>query len=227
MFYKEGSSLDLDLIVQSYEADRKQYWGEDEEGERYIQGIDRIAKMLLQGSSELIEPEALSWDLIQQMADEDLLRKQIRERIEIDVAWEYSVNTRGMAHRCLELARLVVVAKPNESVMRFLRRLSRCYVAGFLPECVVLCRAVVENALIERLDRRGDSLPYNAQGPSTLAARIDEARMRQFLSEETAKAAHAVRRRGNTAVHKDPHATHAVLETIKLTMDVLRDLYGA
>lgn len=233
MFYKEGDSLNLDLFVQNFEDDRERYWSDDEEGQAYISSIDRIAKMLLRGSADLVQPpqdftssEALTWDQVQWLANIDPIHARVLERVEIDVAWEYSVDTRGMANRCLELARLVITARPNESVMRFLRRLSRCYIAGFLPECVMLCRAVVENALVEKFDRKGLPLPATPEGRSSMRSRLDAAVQFRLLSVSAADDLWIVWKRGSKAAHEDPEATHDVLETIRISVAVLKELYA-
>lgn len=118
-----------------------------------------------------------------------------------------------MANRCLELARLVIAAQPHESVMRFLRRLSRCYIAGFLPECAMLCRAVVENALTEKFDRKGLPLPATPEGRSSMRSRLDAAVRFRLLSAEAADNLWIVWKRGSKAAHEDPEATQNVLDT--------------
>jgi hypothetical protein len=225
MWYEEGDSLNLDLFVQNFEDERESYWSDDEQGKDYLRLVDRIAKTLLRGSTDLVQPpqdfgdaETFSWDQAQWLADLDPVSGRVLERIEIDVAWEYSVDTRGMALRCLELARLVIAAQPNESVMRFLRRLSRCYIAGFLPECVMLCRAVAENALIEKFDRKSLPLPATPQGQSSMRSRLDAAVRFNLLSQRAADDLWVVWKRGSKAAHEDPEATQDVLGTIHLSM---------
>ena len=232
MFYEEGDSLNLDLFVQNFEYNRERYWSDDEQGQAYIASVDRIARMLLRGTAELVQPpqdfadpEAFTWDQAQWLADIDPISARVLERVEIDVAWEYSVDTRGMAKRCLELARLVIAARPNESVMRFLRRLSRCYIAGFLPECVMLCRAVVENALVEKFDRKGLPLPSTPEGRSSMRSRLDAAVRFRLLSARAADDLWIVWKRGSKAAHEDPGATQDVLDTIRISMAVLKELY--
>ena len=233
MWYEEGDSLNLDLYVQNFENGRDRYWGEDENGRNYIDFVDRLARTLLRGSAELVQPrnndsitDAFSWDQVQWLANVDPISARVLERVEIDVAWEYSVDTRGMAHRCLELTRLVIAAQPNESVMRFLRRVSRCYIAGFRPECVMLCRAVVENALVEKFRRKKLPLPATAEGQSSMRSRIDAAVRFGFISKIAADDLWSIWKLGSKAAHEDPDATEDVLATIKRSMAVLASLYA-
>jgi hypothetical protein len=233
MWYGEGDSLNLDLFVQNFEDERERYWSDDVQGKNYIQLVDRIAKMLLSGSTELVrptqdfaDPEAFTWEQAQWLADLEPVTPRIVERVEIDVAWEYSVGTRGMALRCLELARVVISAQPNESVLRFLRRLSRCYIAGFLPECVMLCRAVVENSLTDRYARKGLPLPATSEGQSSMRARLNTAVRFKLISQGAADDLWVIWKRGSKAAHEDPTATQDVLGTIQLAMSVLKELYS-
>jgi hypothetical protein len=233
MWYEEGDSLNLDLFVQSFEDSRDRYWADDEEGRKYIELVDRLAKTLLRGSSELLRPPQdnsiaapFSWDQVQWLVNVDPISVLVLERVEIDVAWEYSVNTRAMAHRCLELAQVVIAARPNESVVKFLRRLSRCYIAGFWPECVMLCRGVVENALVEKFQRKNLSLPATPEGRSSMRSRIDAAVRFGLLSKVAADDFWIVWKRGSKAAHEDPEATQDVLDTIQRSMAVLKSLYA-
>jgi hypothetical protein len=232
MWYDEGNSLNLDLFVTAFEEDRSRYWGDSEGGKTYLAMVDGVAKMLLRGSSDLIQPSGqtsgpveFTWDQLQWLAKTDPVSAQILERVEIDVAWAYSVDTRGMALRCLELSRLVVAAQPNEAVMRFLRRLSRCYIAGFSAECVMLCRAVIENALSEKFTRSNLPFPATETGQSSMRLRVDAAVRFQLLSRTAADQYWVVWKRGSKAVHEDPEATKDVLGTVQLAMRVLEDLY--
>jgi len=231
-WYEEGQSLNLDLFVQAYEDSRGEYWGEDEEGRRRLELIDQFAKTLLSGSLELVQPRAeanlsvFTWDQIAAMAGLDPIADQIKERIEIDVAWEYSVDTQGMAQRCLELMQLVIKAEPSEAVMRYTRRLSRCYIAGFGPECVMLCRAVLENALKEKYRRKEIPFPATPKGGSPMRGRIDSAARFRWLSADAAGDAWVIWKRGSKAVHEDPTATTDVLGTIGMTMGVIGELYA-
>jgi hypothetical protein len=109
--------------------------------------------------------------------------------------------------------------------MRFLRRLSRCYIAGFLPECVMLCRGVVENALVEKFNRKNIPLPATSQGQSSMRSRIEAARRFNWLSDRASEHAWLIWKRGSKAAHEDPEATQNVLETIQFSMEILSELY--
>lgn len=222
MFYKNGSSLDLDLIIQNYEDERRRDWDRDEQSRAFLALIDQLARTLLRGSQELVEPAAtkpvhpFSWEQVRFLTEQESISIPVLERLEIDVAWELCTETRAMAYRCLDLAKIVVTAQPNATVLGFLRRLSRCYIAGFLPECVMLCRSVLENAVKECI---GTKHP--------MRNRIATARQRGMLSSQASEAAMLIWKRGNAAVHEDPEATYDVIEIIVLTSKVLTELYSS
>jgi hypothetical protein len=107
-------------------------------------------------------------------------------------------------------------------VRRYLARLGRCYIAGFLPESVILCRAVLENAVNEAFDRRGGS---GGAVPHKMSLKVKHCERMGWLTSHGRSEAMNVWVRGNTAVHNDPEATRDVLGTIVLTMGVLGQLY--
>ena len=130
-----------------------------------------------------------------------------------------------MARRCLEINSLVIKESPGEPVLKFIRRLTRCYIAGFDPETVILCRAVLESAVRDRYSREEKAFPQAAPGKSQMLARLRKAEDWGWISRRSFNAARDVWERGNKAVHEDPTATSAVLETVQATMAVLEDLY--
>lgn len=126
--------------------------------------------------------------------------------------------------RCLELTADVLKDRPPQQVLEFVRRLSRCYIAGFLPECVILCRAILETAVRERFARARRRPPSAPPGKSEMKARLSAARANGWLSASTFDAAWIVWTRGNKAIHEGPHITHDVRGTVRLTMAALADL---
>lgn len=231
-FYEPGSSLNLDFCLEEYERLREEHWSGKPGLEEFLPLVDRLANFLLRGASELTPSSGVfaaggyRWDEIRWLTDEDHPVAEIAvERLEIDIAREFSLGTRAMAERSLDLARMVILAEPNESVMRFLRRLSRCYIAGFFPECVILCRGVLENALVDRYRHSNIPLPATEEGISSMKARIETAKTFGWLSPRAAEDARLIWKRGSKAAHEDPLATKDVLSTVQMTMNVLLELY--
>ena len=79
----------------------------------------------------------------------------------------------------------------------------------------MLCRSVFENAMKE-----------NIGGDKSMKKRIELARERGWLSERGREAACLIWDRGNEAVHEGAESTEVALETVRLTADVLAELYS-
>lgn len=234
MHYSEGDSIGsiLGLVVQNHEAYREEYWAAEEQDRRFLLLVDAVAGSLFTASQDLLakplifEGKPFDWEAVEQIASMGLFAPQIREKIEIEIAHELTGEMYEMAGRCFDLAKLVLHTRPNATVMRFLQRLARCYVAGFLPECVMLCRAVMENAVTEAFSRKSLPLPQDEDGRSTMRQKLDAAVKFKLLTTGRRKDAELVWTRGNKAVHHDPLATKDVYGTIEITFGILQELYG-
>ena len=124
-------------------------------------------------------------------------------------------EAKGRAKRCVELFRLAMDVQPSEMVLQFLQRVGKCYIWGFGPECLIMCRAALEAALRDRLTKTAEE---------TLAKNIERAYAMQVIDTEGRKAADTVRLRANKAVHYDVNATKDIIGAIRMTMKVLAQL---
>jgi hypothetical protein len=213
------NQFELDIEAASEDRDKE-----------VVNFVNQLAKWLLQGADNLVWPEDKPWPNVEPrvallLARHEAITSDIHDRIQVDAAWKFSIYTQEMADRCLELADLVLETKPNESVLKFLRRLSRAYIAGLVSESIILCRAVLENAVVERFERSGIPLPATPEGKSTMTSRLATALSFGWLSDDAWAAAKEIWIRGNTAVHKDPDVATQALDTVKKTMLVLSQLY--
>jgi hypothetical protein len=229
-----GDSLgsNLDLVIDNYQADRESYWSEDPTEEALVKAFDWVAEALLRASENLVlegsnsTPSTSSpFGSVIELTEKPGFGEQLVEAIEILIARDAVDKLADTTTRCLGLARFVLSEQPSEAVQKYLARLGRCYIAGFLPECVMLCRAVLENGVKDAFVRRRVPLPATAEGASPMRTRLKAAQMFGWLTPDGFQAATAVWERGNTAVHHDPTATSDVLGTIVLTVNVLKELY--
>ena len=233
-FYDDGVDLG-DLLwstIENYSDDRDATWRQLE-AEDLLKLVDTIAKKLVEGAGDLTIPakpdgSPASWDsLLELLSNDDAIHQALLEHVQLSVAYEYSTGVEGMAERCLELASLLISTPQSESVVRYLRRLSRCYIAGFRPECVILCRAVLENAVGDTFRRKHVPLPATEEGRSSMRQHLDAAQTLGWLSFDGRHAAWVVWQRGNRAAHNDPWVTGQVLDTIRMTLDVVQELSAA
>jgi hypothetical protein len=227
--YEDEVPLDslIEGAVEEYEQSREQHFLQgDEKSRNFLKLVDGLAGLIFSSTDALLRPserveDVFDWKAAVTAANIEGLAEFVDERLQILLARRFYRGTDHMAERARQVIDHVTGHEPNEQIVRFLRRLARCYVAGFLPECVILCRAVLETSLNDTFDRFGEKRPYN------LKQKIETAGELGWISEETERKAHAVRERGNTAVHKDPEATTEVLETVDFTMWALEELLAA
>lgn len=156
------------------------------------------------------------------------MREIVLERFVISLAWKVTKKIREGAERILQLYELVLKSRPAETTMSYLGRLSQCYIWGFDPECVILCRSVLDTAFREKIsdDLCRKCLRIPEEKNLSLVNRIKTAFKEGLIDKETKEIAHTVTERGNTAVHKQPDITKQVWETIQDTIKVLEKLHG-
>lgn len=228
--HPEGLTLIGVLVghIQQYDGERLSYWVHDsrltkEEARRnrvFIDLMDDLASAILKAELAQFSPSDELFDFTpQQVARfEGQARDLILEKLQIEIAEDFCWRVDEAADRALEIGGLVLTDPPSSRVIGYLNRLARCYISGFFPECVILCRSVLDSALSEMF-REKHSIP-----PQNLMGKIEFAKTSGWLSQEHYTNANTIRLRGNKAVHEDPYMVKQVLETIRLVMEVLSSL---
>jgi hypothetical protein len=210
-----------------------------EEADTAIRMVERMARDLFDAGHAVVrEPRTRAAviskeNIEEQMAGllaERLLKPtrkpgRLRGWLELAIAQSFSLHTDEMSERCLALARIALPQRPGPAVNRYLQRLGRCYVAGFDPETVIVCRAVLENAVNDKFHREHKPVPIPSAGRSEMRAKLIKAEDLGWLTRREHEDAWAVWDRGSTAAHRDPQVTTAVLETIETTIRLLNTLY--
>ncbi len=79
---------------------------------------------------------------------DDSLLKLVWERLCIEAAVDLIDRIVPAANRMLFLYRIAAKSQPSAAVRRFLRRISRCFLWGFYPECLALCRGALDAAFM-------------------------------------------------------------------------------
>lgn len=179
---------------------------------------EEIERLRASGGGELLRHYEIDDSLLSRARPpEDSVMKLVWERLCIKFGWEIAGGVAEKANRVLLLAQLIAKADPCPSAEAFLRRVSRCFIFGFHPECIIVCRGVLDSAFRE-------AVPDTDSETHGLAKRIVVAHQTGKITEEVRNAAFKVKNRGDKAVHYDPHATDDVLGTILDTLVVLRAL---
>lgn len=213
----------IEAAIDSYDYEYFGSWfSELDESKR--QPIDQFLDLCEWGVDAIAAfatTDAQSLKRLRQTIEDPFARKAIHQELELALAREYCNKTEKMADRAVELISLILNQDevPSEATHRFLRRVSRCYVAGFFPECVIQCRAVMENAIRAKFIKEDLAYPDTSMGK-----RLDFMVRLRWLSPETRRDAWAVWKRGSKAAHEDPEVTKAALGTIVKTAGVMTAL---
>lgn len=152
--------------------------------------------------------------------DESPLRL-VWERFIIDMSWEAIGKIVEGASRIFQLYKLVLSSAPSKSTQQFLGRLSRCYIWGFDPECIILCRAVIDTAFRDGIAKKICEKHFGKRNRYNLSDRIQAAWNEKIIDEDIAKKARNIKEWGNKAVHCQPNITKDVWGTICDTVAVL------
>ena len=138
---------------------------------------------------------------------------------------------RVVRRACL-LEKLEVREIPNPEVQRYFAEAHRCYLYGFQIACAVLCRAIVEAALKEKLDPNAVIERDCARTKdSYFGTLIQEAAKQKLLKDDRPEGARSVKRAGDLAVHdlskfNERYGSDNLSDIVLHTRRVLLDLYG-
>lgn len=176
----------------------------------------------------LSPPPAEFWRLEMAGRPPDGPLKLVWERLCIKLAWDGVSSMRKGALRILELWGFLLDIQPDTRTLPFLRRVGRCFIWGFDPECIIVCRGALDTAFRDAVsdDICKSIFPDREpeDGEFGLANRIVAAYKTQLIDKSTKKIAFSVKMRGDKAVHDDPNASKDVAGTIKDTIIVLKEL---
>lgn len=189
-------------------------------------GIVR-SKLRGQPVPEAIEA-ALEWLVMDERPEADSLLALVWERLCMAIAGDFIEGrlVRG-ATRMLHLMRLIEDSAPHDITLRYIRRVSRCFILGLDTECAILCRAAIDSAVGKAVpDSYCLSLRMDpkADGRFTLSQRIWAAKEHRLLDDRGVAAARRVNKVGTEAVHKDPDLVKGVFSVIQDMLVVVKQL---
>lgn len=147
--------------------------------------------------------------------------ERMREWLFYDLA-AYEDDLRARYDRAEIVAQLLILHPVPAHVAAYLRTVYRTFIQGFMPETVVMCRA-----LLERSTARAFCLLTGSEAASdnaSLASQITALREGGWLSPDLYRDATDVRLRGNKAVHGDPSVVKDSLGTVQAVLRVVSAL---
>jgi len=193
----------------------------NDEYAEFFKKITDLTKLMRSKLGVTCVPPILE-DSIESLAEEDRPPKDsllalVWERLCISLADDLvGVRLLRGTNRMLRLIGLIKEGDPDAVTLRYLRRVSRCYILGLDAECAILCRGVIDSALSKALPKPQRDLP--------LAKRIQAAKELRRVDEIGQKAAHRVNNVAKDGVHVDPDLVKGILTVIKDTLEVVRQL---
>jgi hypothetical protein len=115
----------------------------------------------------------------------------------------------------------------NDRVLKYLKRVFRCYVWGFDPECIIMCRGVVEKTIEDIvtfdmcMEMLGERKGQDKDRWYTLQDRLCIAKKKNYITDEMETLIYAIKEKGNKAVHHATWLIEDMLITIKDTCKIL------
>jgi hypothetical protein len=210
--------------IEMFEEDAQGRYEKSEDAKAAWAIGEHVAKLLHQDVETLstTSREGIWADLREAFASADLM-EDIELAVQARLAYHMMPSYEQAARRCWALSELVRRVDPAPASKAFLIRVARCYLLDFVPECLVMCRGALENAVNARYARE-DEPP--ALGPKpTMRMKLNLAENAGWLPSARADALFGeVWLRGSKAAHGDPNAVGNALGAIRLTMAALGDL---
>jgi hypothetical protein len=217
----------LDSTITQFERAARDRYEMAEDGQFAWRFSARIVELMEPSVADMSNATyAEMWRSIPEALEKIGLREDVQFALQARLARKLA-DSQGMSERFFELAKLIASAQPPEHVTRFLRRVSRCYILGLSPECLVMCRASLENAVNAKYAMHRTSYPADSSGRQTMKLRLESAAQRNWLDAGLAtRAFQVVWGRGNKAAHADPDAVGNALEAITATMEAIGQLHA-
>ncbi|MCJ7730630.1 MAG: hypothetical protein MUO27_12260 [Sedimentisphaerales bacterium] len=217
-----AQKIDEDLAALQYEATK-----EDVIQERFDEKLRNIKTYKDLSKEEKEEIFQILKEFPEKPDSENSPLHLVWERFCIDLAWEAIDKMEKGANRMFNLYKLMLTFRPSRSTIGFLLRLSRCYIWGFDPECVILCRSVLDTALREKISPEICEKHFGRrQFGFNLSDRIHAAAKEGLIDDATKSKTLKVKERGDKAVHYQPDITKDVWGTICDTVSVLEVLFS-
>jgi hypothetical protein len=135
------------------------------------------------------------------------------------------VVSRASGLQKFELGRI-----PNRRVQIYFEEAHRCYLYGFKVACVVMCRAILESALKETIDPKGELRPKERR-ESHILKMINKAKIYGRLCDPLPQWAAEVKDAGDSAVHdveafETDYPAERVEDILCKARKVVESLYG-
>lgn len=223
--YENSVISSIEGAIESWEFDHELESSADDVYEL----VKELCKTLFTASSNPLEAESLL-DIFTRTNEQvkicdDYEGPDLDETLEAEFA---KVSVGMIASAATNLWDLFAVltqiqkAPIPEIALNYLKRVFRCYIWGLKPECIILCRSVIEAAIDEKIP---DKMCAKFCDPNklsyTLADKIRTIERSDLLDKEPVKILRRIKCRGNKCVHGDMDVVKDVKGTVQDTCKAL------
>lgn len=249
MSYEFPAWCQMQTALDNYAQDREAYLEAEvaklgSDGERRLREFNDVADSLVKGVQNLTGADGLGSFVEVASNPASSMSKPyelLMEHVCITFGWEVMAILDTARERFTSLLFLLRDRKPCDKARVFLERVARCYLFGFDAECVVMCRATLDQEFGDqvvnddqvsewwnwyRTTEKGKKHPSKRPPYGQLWAQILAAEYAKMITTDGQIAADAVRDAGNKGVHQKPSRDDA-LERIGQTIKVLDALEAA
>lgn len=171
--------------------------------------------------------------------DSSVLSEPQSELLEQYYAEEMIAKLPEMVSRATSLQKLDLEQIPKIDLREYFEEAHKCYLQGFTIACAVMCRAILESALEERLDPEKQLPPWKpssqvrawGRAKSDILRQLDQAQAMGILDGSRVEAGEAVKDAGDAALHNLElfrarwNTNGSLRDLIDDTRRVIEDLY--
>jgi len=145
--------------------------------------------------------------------DSDVLENRLKSK--------FAIKINDMVERYKNLDLFFLKDKPRQLVLNRLEEASECYVQGYFQACAVLCRAVLETAVKEKLLTKVDKIPKKTFGPLLkISLKL------KILSNDEYEKCIKVKTAGDNSVHSFSRCSaKEAFESLCNTKSLLSEIY--
>jgi hypothetical protein len=239
----EGAPWLADQLKGELAPELQRFWRLEALSGILEQGLSERARVDSEYREQLVEQKANDlanlankrgfggdfYDLLHEhfLASDNCALRITWESFVIELVGDAMKRVQAGSVRMIELAQLIVDANPPRRTLDYLRRISACFIWGFDPECIILCRSALDTAFREKVSDEICEEVFHAteERDFGLKTRILAAHRKGMISDGLRDTAVRIKDRGDKAVHYDPDATREVLGTVRDTVKVLKALW--
>lgn len=244
-YWPESTLADLlDIHVQNYEQDFRQYWHLDADTPpedisadewRLVQVLDKVGAAAIDSARSLRATSELAETLREYRPGEDVYNT-VRHLVNYNVAQsraEIELASAATGKLCEGKKRLAIIIQLlsehslSERALAYVDRMVQCYIWSLDTECVVMARSLVETALQDAIDEsemEAVGFKRKRHGFEFWQYR-DGAKKLGRLNQEQLAVLDDLRHAANVAVHASPGLHDDPLKSVAYAVVCLRALF--